>query len=57
MGPLYILLGDLSCSFSHYLPWINDPWTKPKLGRIEGGKWGVGGVGESDGGENGDNCT
>ena len=25
---------------------IKDPWTKPKLGRIEGGKWGGWGGGE-----------
>ena len=30
---------------------IKDPWTKPKGGRIEGGRWG------EWWGENGDNCT
>ena len=26
---------------------IKDPWTKPKGGKIEGGRWGVGGARES----------
>ena len=30
---------------------IKDPWTKPKRGRIECGRWGLEGEGK------GDNCT
>ena len=35
---------------------IKDTWTKSKRLRIEGGRWGWVGQGESWG-ENGDNCT
>ena len=35
---------------------MKDTWTKPKGGRIKGGKWGWLGGGELCG-ENGDNCT
>ena len=30
---------------------IKDTWTKPKRGRIEGRRWEIAGVGESDGGK------
>ena len=36
---------------------IKDPWTKPKRGRIKGGRWGWLGSGRVGGGRNGDNCT
>ena len=29
----------------HQGTYIKDTWTKPKGGRIEGGRWGMGGVG------------
>ena len=36
---------------------IDKAMDEAKGGRIEGGRWGVGGVGWSHRGENGDNCT